>query len=134
MNTFKALSSNNIGIIASVLCLIHCLATPFIFVVQAGVLAYENSHRQLWGLLDLVFLIVSLLAVWWSAKTTSKSWIRFALWLSWIFLAFILLNEKLALFQLAEEAIYIPSLALAFFHLYNKKYCRCKGDECCAHS
>lgn len=134
MNTFKALSSNNIGIIASVLCLIHCLATPFIFVVQAGVLAYENSHRQLWGLLDLVFLIVSLLAVWWSGKTTSKPWIRLTLWISWIFLVFIVLNEKLTLFQLAEEAIYIPSLALVLLHLYNKKYCKCKGDECCTHS
>ncbi|WP_350288640.1 MerC domain-containing protein [uncultured Croceitalea sp.] len=133
MSTFKALSSNNIGAIASVLCLIHCLATPFIFLVQAGVLAFENSHQQWWGLLDLVFLVISLLAVWRSGKTTSKPSLGLALWISWIFLAFIVLNEKLTLFQLPEETIYFPSLALVFFHLYNKKYCKCKGEECCTH-
>ena len=57
---------------------------------------------------------------------------KYALWLSWMVLSFVVLNEKISLIPLWEEAVYVPALALVFFHLYNRKYCTCDQEQCCA--
>ena len=133
MNLMQLTSKSDIiGTTASTLCLIHCIATPFLFVAQAGIIGHEEAHPMWWGLLDIVFLIISYFAVWWSSESTSKSWVRYALWISWAVLTIIVLNEKLSVFPLLEEAIYIPTIGLIGLHLYNKKYCHCNGGECCA--
>lgn len=124
--------SDLLGSAASALCLVHCLATPFLFVAQAGHL-YEHAASPLWwGGLDLFFIAISLIAVYWSAKTTSKKWVAYGLWVSWALLTFVILNEKFELMHMAEAVIYFPSLALIGLHLYNRKYCRCDNDGCCA--
>ncbi|MET1259239.1 MerC domain-containing protein [Flagellimonas sp. DF-77] len=123
---------NILGAAASTLCLIHCLATPFLFVAQAEIAGHAEAHPEWWGTLDILFLIISLAAVWRSAQTSSKTWMQVALWGSWIVLAFILLNEKMGWYHLMEEVIYLPTLALIFFHLYNRKYCQCGEADCCA--
>ncbi|MEM1336520.1 MAG: MerC domain-containing protein [Bacteroidota bacterium] len=125
-----ASKSDVIGAWASGLCLVHCLATPFLFVAQAGLVSSGESHPQWWGVLDFVFLAVSFLAIWWSSKTTSKRWIQIALWASWLLLLFIVLNEKFSLLPLAEQAIYVPAIGLIFFHLYNRRYCQCGNTAC----
>ena len=132
MNTLGLKSKSDlIGASVSLLCLVHCLATPFLFVAHAGLVEHGEAHPEWWGILDFVFLVVSFIAIWWTAKTTSKNWMRIALWASWVILAAIVLNEKISLFLLPEQAIYIPTVALVFFHLYNRKYCRCGNEECC---
>ncbi|MEM9025186.1 MAG: MerC domain-containing protein, partial [Bacteroidota bacterium] len=53
------LSKNNpdmFGAVASGLCLIHCLATPFLFVAGAGAHAHHPESPFWWGLIDVVFL------------------------------------------------------------------------------
>jgi len=115
MNSIRLYSKPNVlGAFASILCLIHCFATPFLL-----------------GFLDLIFLSISFIAIWWSVKTTTKNWMRYALWLSWFVLAIVIFNEKLGVFPLLEEAIYVPSTALIFLHFYNKKYCNCGDTACC---
>ncbi|WP_343486441.1 MerC domain-containing protein [Allomuricauda sp. d1] len=121
--------SDTVGALASGLCLVHCLATPFLFVAQAGLVEHGEAHPLWWGLLDIFFLVISFAAVWWSGKTTSKKWMRNALWASWVVLAVMVLNEKLSWFHLVEEAIYVPAVALVFFHLYNRKYCHHCAEE-----
>ena len=123
--------SDIIGATASTLCFVHCLATPFLFVAQAGLTVGEELHPWWWGTLDIVFLVISFFAVYWSARHSSKRWMKSALWLSWITLSFVVLNEKLSLISLWEEAIYPPALALIVFHLYNRKYCTCGKQQCC---
>ncbi|RNC90155.1 MAG: MerC domain-containing protein [Allomuricauda sp.] len=123
--------SDIIGASASALCLIHCVATPLLFVAQAGLVGDGESHPEWWGTLDFIFLFISLLAIWWSGKNTSKTWMRIALWASWSVLFFVVLNEKLSIIALAEQIIYIPAIALIFFHLYNRKYCQCGRGDCC---
>lgn len=123
-----------VGATASGLCLIHCLATPFLFVAQAG-MATEHGHGHgesplWWGLIDILLLLVSLAAVYWAVRKTSKQWMKYALVLSWIFLAFIILNEKFHGFHLAEEIIYLPALSLVLLHIYNRKYCQCADENC----
>lgn len=124
---------NLTGAIASGLCLIHCLASPLLFTAQAGLIAQKESHPLWWGFVDIIFLLLSYIAVWRSGKTTSKPFVKWILWASWMFLVVVILNEKLSIIPLSEAAIFIPSLSLIFFHLYNRKYCTCKGNECCTH-
>lgn len=133
MNTLQLNAKSDLtGTLASALCLIHCIATPFIFVANAGVSEHIESHPQWWGILDIFFLAISFIAVWWSGKTTSKKTIGLGLWFSWLVLASIVINEKLSLFPLEEGAIYLPSISLIVLHLYNRKYCRCEDEKCCA--
>ena len=133
MNSISIASRSDImGALASGLCLLHCLATPLLFVANAHAVVAQEAHPEWWGVLDLVFLVVSFIAVYWSVKNTSKLWMRYIFWSSWSILAFVVFNEKLALAPLAEEFIYLPTLALIFAHLYNRRYCGCKDETCCA--
>ena len=125
---FLSSRSDLIGTAASTLCLIHCLATPFLFILPTAFAGHGEGFPLWWGVLDLVFLVISFFAVWWSGKTTSRAWIRTSLWVCWAALTFIILNEKLEALPLSEAAIYIPSLGLIGLHLYNRKYCQC-ADE-----
>lgn len=123
--------SDPIGAMASSLCLIHCIATPFIFIAQP--LAAEEAAPTWWKSLDYVFLCISFFAVYWSVRKTSKSWMKYALWISWVVLTGAILNEKLELFHLTEFSVYIPATALIILHFYNRKYCQCANEECCVH-
>ena len=129
-----SLKSDWIGMLASGLCLIHCLATPFLFIASAGIGLHGEAHPSWWGVLDIVFLALSFFAVYWSIQNTSKSGLKYGLGISWSLLALIVLNEKFEFFHLVEEAIYPPTLGLIFLHFYNRQYCQCKDETCCADS
>ncbi|UII81297.1 MerC domain-containing protein [Flagellimonas sp. CMM7] len=124
--------SDVIGGITSTLCFLHCLAAPFLFAAQAGMVAGEESHPWWWGTLDTAFLAISFFAVYWSAKKTSKPWVKRAFWSLWLLLALIIVNEKFELMHLVEEIIYLPTVALILLHFYNRHFCRCNDDNCCA--
>jgi len=123
--------SDILGSAASSLCLIHCLVTPFLFMAHTSHVQGHHTYPLWWGVLDIFFIGVSFIAVCWSAKNTSKKWMRYALWFSWGFLAFVIINEKISIVHLAETMIYIPSIALVVLHLYNRKYCQCRDETCC---
>jgi hypothetical protein len=122
-----------IGAITSTLCLIHCIATPFIFIAQSSSMVCCDSALGWWRLIDYFFLIISFFAVYRSTQTTASYWIKPFLWLSWSVLFIIIMNEKITWFPLSEQAIYFPALALIVLHLYNKKYCQCNTTKCCTH-
>lgn len=124
--------SDIIGMFASSLCLLHCTFTPFLFIAHAQLASHDIAIPFWWKVLDYVFLAISFMAVYWSVKTTSKAWMKPAFWGTWAVLFFILMNEKVHLFHIPEFTIYLPSLGLVFLHIYNKKYCKCKEEECCA--
>ncbi len=126
--------SNVLGALSSGLCLIHCVFTPFLFVAKSHSMACCSSTPSWWGIIDYLFLIISFYAIHISAKTTSKTWMKYALWFCWVLLFFIILNEHLSLIYLVEESIYIPSLSLVFLHIYNHKYCQCTNEKCCANN
>ncbi|MEP5341382.1 MAG: MerC domain-containing protein [Algibacter sp.] len=122
---------DHIGAITSTLCLIHCVATPFIFIVQSCSLTCCSTTPTWWQFIDYIFLVISFFAVYRSTQTTSKKWIKPALWMSWILLFFTIVNEKMMWLSLNEYFIYVPALTLIFLHLYNKKYCQCNTSKCC---
>jgi len=124
--------SDSIGVMASGLCLIHCLATPFLFVAKTCAMSCCAAAPIWWVLLDYVFLIVSFFAVYWSTLTTSNDKVKSALWISWFVLSFILINEQIQLIFLSKYAIHLPAFALVSLHIYNLKYCQCQDRQCCA--
>ena len=131
VNAIKLSSKSDlIGGIASSLCFLHCLATPLFFVVYAGSTIVEETHPWWWGMLDIFFLAISFIAVYWSARNSSRNWIKFLFWFSWVFLALLVLNEKFGFGPLPESLIYLPTLGLVGLHYYNHRYCRCEDDGC----
>jgi len=123
--------SDILGTLASSLCLIHCAATPLLFIAQASSATFSSGPPAWWKFIDYFFLAISFFAIYWSTKTTSIKWIKPILWLSWGVLSAIILNEKLELFSLPEAIIYVPAITLVILHLYNRKYCKCNTSKCC---
>jgi len=123
--------SDILGTCTSLLCLAHCIVTPFLFIAQTGSAAFSDVTPSWWKFLDYFFLIISFAAIYRTTQTTSLKWMKITLWLSWSLLFFVILNEKLELFQFAEIAIYFPAIALMVLHLYNRKHCKCSTDKCC---
>tara|TARA_B100000900_G_C20352829_1_gene623047 strand:- start:202 stop:606 length:405 start_codon:yes stop_codon:yes gene_type:complete len=124
--------ADTVGAIASTLCVIHCLATPFIFVVQSCTAACCANAPGWWASFDYIFLLISFVSIYRSTQTTIKKIMKPILWSNFFLLFALIINEKIKLIFIAETATYVTALTLAIMHLYNLKYCQCKSDKCCA--
>ncbi|OEK08325.1 hypothetical protein A8C32_02415 [Flavivirga aquatica] len=123
--------SDSIGVLSSGLCLLHCLATPFLFVSQTHISQCFETKPIWWSSIDFIFIIVSAVAIYRTVKTTTRQWIKIALWINWFIVLVLIINEKMGWLHLSESFIYFPAGGLIFFHIYNSKYCQCKNGECC---
>ena len=123
--------SNSVVIIASFVCLIHCISTPFIFIAKVCTTTCCDSATPWWVSLDYVFLVVSLIAVYQSSRSSNNRFIVIPLWFSWLILLFVLLNEQIKLVSLFDYAVYIPTISLIILHIYNMRYCKCNSSKCC---
>jgi len=124
-------NSDHLGVIAGGLCMLHCFATPILFLSQATVISYDGP--LLWTGLNYLFLIVSFFAVYQSAQNSSNSSIKYFLFIAWTLLAGLILNEGFEIFHIAEFYTYLSTTTLCGLHIYNLKYCTCKDDNCCTH-
>ena len=131
LTTINKTKSDLFGVLASSLCMVHCLATPLIFVVQASTATCSEVGPWWWRVMDYLFLVVSLAAIFHSAKLTSLKWMPKALYACWGILAFLILNDSFHVLPIPHAMIYLPAFSLVFLHLYNRKYCRCETDTCC---
>ncbi len=131
---FTAKKSDALGAAASALCMVHCLATPFIFIAQACSTSCCSSGPSWWSSLDFVFLGISFFAVRQSTKNSSKEWIKKILWISWTSLTIILIDHQFGVIGLPAFLKYIAATSLIVFHLYNLRYCQCGENGTCAHS
>jgi len=61
-NTIK-IHSDIIGIWSSGLCLIHCLATPFLFIAKSCSHTCCAASPTWWGTIDFIFLVISFIAI-----------------------------------------------------------------------
>lgn len=127
MKIIKSSIQNNdiYGIIVCTLCVLHCFATPLIFLSVAASNDNNISPLLLWKDLDYLFLVMSLFIVYNSAKNTTKPIMKYILRISWLVLFLVISNEKIDVFHIPELVTYITSINLAVVHLYNYKYCRC---------
>ena len=118
---------DNIGATFSTLCVIHCFATPILFVTQSYMLVVPGW----WQALNYVFLLLSFFAVYKTSQNSSNQIVKILLYIFWGILATLLISEEFELFHLPEFIIYLTGLTLAGLHIYNKKYCQCDDEECC---
>jgi len=126
------IKTDYIGASASLLCLLHCMATPFIFAVRTCSNTCCVDAPIWWQLIDYLFLVISFFAIYYATRESTKSWIRIALWSAWVTLLLTVMNETFKLAPLPERFFYIPSLVIVGLHLYNRRYCKCVGVDRCA--
>lgn len=132
MNFSKSISqSDYIGSIASGLCIVHCAATPFLFIAQSCASSCCDTGPTWWSALDYLFIIITFFAVYFSAKNSSKKIIKYALYINWVVLSLLMVNAHASFFPIPDIWKYGAALSLICLHFYNLKYCRCADDGCC---
>lgn len=127
-------NSDYSGAIASTLCLLHCMATPFLFFAQST--SFKNlchTAPAWWQAIDYLFLVITFFAVRQSSNNSSKEFMKYILYGTWAALTLLTLNENIHLFNVTVFLKYMAALSLISAHLYNLKFCQCKGDSCCLH-
>ena len=126
-----ALAYDNVGIIASTLCMIHCIGTPFIFIAKACSATCCSEAPLWWIMIDYIFLFISFIAIYFINKKLEIHWLKYAFWISWFVLLFTILNHSLQILDIPKNFIYIPAFSIIALHFYNLKFCECKNDACC---
>jgi|TARA_B100000497_G_C7619614_1_gene372242 hypothetical protein len=124
----KLITTDGIGIISGSLCLIHCVATPFIFIAKACSVSCCSDAPLWWQSIDYLFLIISFIAIYFVSKNTTNQLLKVAFWLSWAVLLVVILNQSFELFYLPKNLIYVSSFLIITLHLYNIKYNSCEKD------
>ena len=125
--------SDLVGAVASGLCVVHCIATPFLFIAQScSVSGCCESSPAWWSSIDYLFIGITFFAVYHSGKSTSKPWVKYAMYAAWVILSLLILNEKLVFSPIPEWWKYITAFGLISLHLYNLKFCQCAEETCCA--
>ena len=124
-------NSDNLGILSSSLCFIHCFITPFVYMSFASLFSQNDFLSFSWKGINIIFIVFSLIAVNRSTKKTTSKIIKPIFWFSWSFLFFVLFNEEVKFIELPELVSYLSALNLAGVHVYNLKFCRCKDENCC---
>lgn len=102
--------SNLLGAAASGLCAVHCAVTPLIFAAKPVLHTAVGEHAHgspLWAAFDYIFLVLSLVAVWYSTFAIG------------------LLSEPFHL-PYGSWLMYGGSIVLVVAHLKNFQYCRVK--------
>ena len=122
---------DTIGAIVSTLCVVHCLLTPLLFVAQSYTATHSHEAPFWWKNLDYLFILISIIAVYESTKKSTNKLIKAGLWMSWIILFLLILNEKLVWIELDEIITYSVALTLSMLHIYNLNYCQCETENCC---
>lgn len=122
-------NSDYLGAVAGVLCIIHCIVTPLLFVINAELAT--NQTLLVLQAIGYIFLIISFFAVYRSALNTTNNVVKILFFLFWSFLLFLILNESFGAFRISETFTFISAFSLSALHIYNLKYCQCKDENCC---
>ena len=129
-----SIKADVVGVISSLLCLIHCFATPILFFSHSSISSEIQLTPIWWETLDFSFLAISFLAIYRSTQTTTKRIMKYLLWSFWALLFTFMLNEKISIINIS--AIYgdLSAVILALLHIYNLSFCQCKDDNCCIYN
>ena len=124
--TYKINRSDILGASASALCAIHCTLSPLLFALKPVLESTNGNHSHTagcWAALDYIFLVISLVAVWYSARHTNHSNIKWILWAAWGLFAFGLLSEPFDL-SFGKWLMYGGSFTLFITHWKNYQLCQ----------
>ncbi len=116
--------ADKLGIVSAVICAVHCLVIPAIFLLKytwadstgaaTGKAGWGSGLPHWWELLDYIFLIVGFVAVYHAARHAVKKNIKRSLWFFWLCLAIAVVFE-----QKLHWMAYIASAGLIFTHFFN---------------
>ncbi len=121
-----------IGSFTSTLCLIHCIATPFIFISQSLCTKICCAGAPIWWQsLDYIFVIISFFAIYRSTKTSTNKAIKILLWIVWVVFFTSIIAKSANFSNLFLNTTYASGITLALLHIYNLKFCQCCDDDCC---
>lgn len=126
MKNIKYLTNNSdfLGVITCSLCLLHCICTPLILISYSTLITEFTISYSWWKNLDYVFIFISFFMVFFSTKITKVKTMKYLFWFSWIILFMVIINEKLALFQLSEYITYLATIVISLLHFFNLKHCK----------
>lgn len=111
--------ADRLGITSAVICAVHCLVIPAIFllrysVADAGGADWGVGLPAWWEKLDYLFLLVGFVAVYHASAHASGIGIKLSLWVFWVFLAVAVVFE-----QYLHWLAYIASVGLIGTHFVN---------------
>lgn len=102
-----------IGIVSAVLCLIHCIVPPILFLCFGHLIEHSHNHLFRW---DYFFLIISSYAVYHATHHAVNNFIKGILWISFGVLSIAVLLHHL---PFMHYIAYLASLGLIGGHLVN---------------
>ena len=108
-----------LGLAASILCAIHCVATPFVF----AAFPLLREAGGLWSMIDIGFLFISLFAVWGTVRVTGVQWVRYVGPIGWVVLALGVAAERVGVAG-SDAMMYLGAAGLLVAHVANIRYCR----------
>lgn len=108
-NTNKIYWADKLGITNALLCLIHCLAFPFLLTLNIGFLSNP--------ILSFLFIGISFLSIYKVTKGKIKEKISVFLWVSFLGLISSILLEEVS--EVFEYLVYFFSISIVAGHLYN---------------
>ncbi len=132
LTTLLSQKSDNVGIISSVLCLIHCLLLPVAISAMsvANQHHHGHDHAHLHGSLefmDYIFWVFSLVAVFYSLRQTTHKGVRIAFGLAGLLFTAGILGKEILPF--GHFWSYLGSACLIVTHTYNMRYCKHCADN-----
>lgn len=134
-------NSDFVGVLSNILCMLHCLATPLLFVSQIK----AHSVPFSWQAINILFIIISAFAIYRSINVSNNIFIKIFMPLFWIILSVFIIDEVFHLHHYIHEIHFIHDInhkngeiftysaasILSLLHVYNLKFCRCENDDCC---
>ena len=126
--------SDKVGVASNILCMLHCFATPFIFLSQTQTAHISHDVPFAWQIINYFFITVSAIAVYYSAKNSTNNIVKFLMVVFWLILSFLIISEGLEILHLPEIFTYLSASFLSLLHIYNLNYCTCSDEECCIHN
>lgn len=127
MITIGKKKSDELGMLSSTLCMIHCMVTPFLLAVLPA--TFHGGH-QWWSWIDIVFLGISCIAVIYTVQQSALRWLKTGLMVSLGLLTFFVFNERFEGIEFPFDMVYFPAFALVVLHLINRRQCRCQAGCC----
>ena len=126
LTMMKSSQLDSIGILASSLCMIHCIGTPFLFVAKACTATCCSEAPIWWKIIDYIFLVVSFVAIYFINKNSSNQILKTTFWVCWFILLITIIDHSLNILNIPKNFVYFPAMLIVFLHFYNLRFCGCK--------
>lgn len=122
MGTRYTSGADRLGIMSAVICTVHCLVVPLLFLLKywwtnaMGKTLWGGGLPSWWESFDYLFLVVGFIAVYHASSHAAGKGIRLSLWFFWACLAVAVIFE-----DTLHWMAYIASAGLIVTHFINIK-------------